>query len=209
MNRRGSPHNSMKRHFAFSLRPLCFSVSLCWALVVAGEAWAQQPQKILRERSAIRFVTKQMNVAVEGQFRKFDATVTFDPAKPAATRAEFTVDLGSIDLGNEEGETEARRKLWLDVASFPTARFVATSVKALDNSRFEAIGQLTIKGSSREVVVPFAVTEANGQRTVEGQFPLKRLQFRIGEAQWSDTDTVADEVLVRFRFTVPVIQEIS
>ncbi len=194
----------MKRHFAFPLwlAVLCVSAS---TVLYASSATAQQPQKIVRERSAIRFVTKQMNVPVEGQFRKFDATVTFDPAKPAAARAEFTVDLGSIDLGNEEGETEARRKLWLDVGAFPTARFVATSVKPLGNSRFEAAGQLTIKGASREVVAPFSVTEANGERTVEGQFPLKRLQFRIGEAQWSDTDTVADEVIVRFRFTVPVI----
>jgi len=41
-------------------------------------------------------------------------------------------------------------------------------------------------------------------RTVEGQFPLKRLRFKVGEGPWSDTDTVADEVLVRFRFTVPI-----
>ncbi len=47
------------------------------------------------------------------------------------------------------------------------------------------------------------MTESAGVRLVEGQFTLKRLQYRIGEAQWSDTDTVADEVLVRFRFAIP------
>jgi polyisoprenoid-binding protein YceI len=76
-------------------------------------------------------------------------------------------------------------------------------VKALGNNKFEATGTLTIKGTSREVTAPFTVSEANRLRTVEGQFPLKRLQYRIGEGPWSDTDTVADEVLVRFRFTVP------
>jgi hypothetical protein len=40
-------------------------------------------------------------------------------------------------------------------------------------------------------------------RTVEGHFTLKRLQFKIGEGAWSDTDTVADEVLVRFKFVLP------
>ncbi len=195
----------MKRNFAFpswSLFPLW---SLCCALGLPGEAWAQQPQKIVHERSAIRFVTKQMSVPVEGQFRKFDGTVAFDPVNPGATRAEFTVDLASIDLGNEEGETEAKRKLWLDVGAFPKAKFVSTSVKSLGNDKFEATGQLTIKGSSREVVASFTMTEANRLRTVEGQFPLKRLQFRIGEGQWSDTDTVADEILVRFRLTIPTV----
>jgi len=177
--------------------------TLCCALILSANAQTQQ-EKIVRERSQIRFVSKQMNVPVEGQFRRFDGTVKFDPVNPGATQARFTVDLGSIDLNSEEGETEVKRKLWLDVAAFPSAQFATTSVKALGDNRFEAAGTLTIKGTSREVVAPFSVTEANLLRTVDGQFTLKRLQFRIGEGEWSDTATVADEVLVRFRFTVPI-----
>lgn len=177
----------------------------CIALVLAGSlaAAAQAPQKIDAAKSNIRFVTKQMNVPVEGQFRKFDASVAFDPAKPETTKAEFEVDLGSIDLGNAEGETEAKRKLWFNVEAFPKAKFVASSVKQVAPGKYEAAGALTIKGTTRNVVVPFTLTDAAGTRTVEGQFPLKRLQYKIGEAQWSDTDTVADEVLVRFRFVLP------
>lgn len=198
-----SVHNLMKRHFSFSLwlGVLCVSVS---PVLFASSANAQQPAKIIRERSAIRFVTKQMNVPVEGQFRKFDGTVAFDPVKPGATKADFTVELGSIDLNNDEGETEAKRKLWLDVGAFPNAKFSATSVKSLGGDKFEATGQLTIKGTSRDIVAPFTVAEASQLRSVEGQFPLKRLQYRIGEGPWSDTDTVADEIVVRFRFTVPI-----
>ncbi len=158
----------------------------------------------MRERSYVRFATKQMNVPVEGQFRRFDGTVSFDPVRPGATKAQFTVDLGSIDLNNEEGETEVKRKLWLDVAAFPTAKFVSSAVKALGNNRFEATGTLTIKGVSHDVTAQLTVLEANELRTVEGQFALQRLQYRIGEGPWSDTDTVADEVLVRFRFTIPI-----
>ena len=158
---------------------------------------------VLAEKSFIRFVSKQMNVPVEGRFRKFDASVTFDPAKPEAAKAEFIVDPGSIDLGSEEGETEARGKLWFNVAAFPQAKFVATSVKALGGGKFEARGKLTIKGIGQDVVAPFTLSEAGGMRTVEGQFAMKRLQFKIGEGTWSDTDTVADDVLVKFRFVLP------
>ena len=171
------------------------------AAFVALPAAAQQ--KIIASKSQIRFVTKQMSVPVEGQFKKFDGSVAFDPAKPEATKAEFEVELGSIDLGNAEGETEARRKVWLNAEGFPKAKFVASSVKALGGGKFEARGPLTIKGVSQEIVAPFNMTEAAGLRVVEGQFALKRLQFRIGEGPWSDTDTVADEVLVRFRFSLP------
>jgi polyisoprenoid-binding protein YceI len=173
------------------------------ALALALPAVAQTPQKIVPAKSEITFVTKQMNVPVDGRFRKFDATVAFDPAKPDATRAEFEVDLASIDLGNAEGETEAKRKLWLDTGAFPKAKFVAAAVKPIGPGQYEASGALTIKGISHPVRAAFTLTETAKERTVIGQFPLKRLQFRVGEAQWSDTDTVADEVLVRFRFVLP------
>ena len=170
---------------------------------LALPALAQAPQKVVADKSHIRFAFKQMNVPVEGRFRKFDATVSFDPKKPEATRAQFEVELGSIDLGSPEGETEARRKPWLNVDAFPKAKFVASSVKAAGPGRYEATGPLTIKGASLNVTAPFTLVDAGGTRTVEGQFPLKRLQFKIGEGPWSDTETVADEVTVRFRFVIP------
>jgi polyisoprenoid-binding protein YceI len=186
--------------------PKMFLCALCSALVLGANA--QAPEKIIRERSQIRFVSKQMNVPVEGQFRSFDGSVTFDPVHPAAASARFSVDLGSIDLHSDEGETEVKRKLWFDVGAFPTANFVTASVRPLGPNRYEAAGNLTIKGVTHEIVAPFTVTDltqdANKLRRVDGEFTLKRLQFRIGEGEWSDTATVADEVLVRFRFTIPI-----
>ena len=176
---------------------------LALALAIALPADAQAPRKIDRAKSTIRFVTKQMNVPVEGQFKRFDATVAFDPAKPEATKAEFEVDLTSIDLGNADGETEAKRKAWLNVEAFPKARFIAESVKPAGPGKYVATGPLSIKGVSQPITAPFTLVDAAGVRTVEGQFTLKRLPFKIGEGPWADTDTVADEVLVRFRFTLP------
>jgi polyisoprenoid-binding protein YceI len=173
------------------------------AAAFALPSFAQAPQKIVADKSQIRFAFKQMNVPVEGRFRKFDATVAFDPRRPEATRAEFEVDLGSIDLGNAEGETEARRKPWLDSEAFPKATFVATTVRPTGPGRYEASGPLAIKGITHNITAPFTLVDAGGMRTVEGQFPLRRLQFRIGEGPWADTDTVADEVTVRFRFVIP------
>lgn len=176
---------------------------LALAIGLSLPADAQVPRQIDSARSYIRFVSKQMNVPVEGQFKRFDATIAFDPDKPQATKAEFEVDLGSIDLGNAEGETEAKRRAWLNVDAFPKARFVAASVTQAAPGRYTATGTLTIKGLSQNITAPFTLAEANGARTVEGQFTLKRLQFKIGEGPWADTETVADDVLVRFRFTLP------
>ena len=180
----------------------CLACSLL--LLLPPVAGAQAPQKVDAAKSSIRFVSKQMGVPVEGRFRKFDATVAFDPKRPETTKADFEVELASIDHGSEEGETEVKRPLWFDTAKYPKARFALTSLKAAGPNRYEAAGLLTIKNITLPVVAPVTLAESGGARVVEGQFPMKRLQFRIGEAHWSDTETVADDVLVRFRFTIPI-----
>jgi len=181
----------------------CARAACLIAAAAVAPALAQAPQKVDASKSYIRFVSKQMNVPVEGRFRRFEGTVAFDPAKPEATRAELEIDLASFVLGNEEGETEARRPLWFDVARFPRARFVTSSVRAVGADKYEASGALTIKGITRDVAAPLTLTESAGLRIVEGQLPIKRLQFKVGEGHWSDIETVADEVVVRFRFTIP------
>jgi polyisoprenoid-binding protein YceI len=154
------------------------------------------------QKSRIGFTFRQMNVPVEGGFPKFTANIVFDSAKPEAGKAEIEVDLGSIDTGSTDGDTEAKRKPWFNVEAFPTAKFVSNSVKSVAPDRLLVSGTLTIKGRSREVRVPVAVKPEAGGTVFEGAFPLLRLQYAVGDGPWSDTETVADEVQVRFRIFV-------
>src|SRR3954470_5768101 len=150
-------------------------------------------------RSTITFVSKQMNVAVQGSFKKFTAKVDFDPKKLAAAKAQIDVDLGSIDTGSPEADTEVSKKGWFNTSAFPTAKFVSSAVSQSGPDKYEVRGKLSIKGIGQDVVAPFTVKRAGDAVTYEGRFNLKRLQFKIGEGVWSDTDTVADDVQVNFR----------
>jgi polyisoprenoid-binding protein YceI len=154
------------------------------------------------KKSRIGFTFRQMNVPVEGSFPKFTANIVFDGTRPEAGRADIEVDLGSIDTGSTDGDTEVKRKPWLYVENFPKAKFVSTSVKPLGPDRVEVSGTLTVKGRSRDMTIPVALKREAGGTAFEGVFPLLRLQYAIGEGPWSDTETVADEVQVRFRIFV-------
>lgn len=52
-------------------------------------------------KSTVIATSKQMNVPVDGTFRKFIAQVAFDPARPAAGSAQLTIDTASYDLGDK------------------------------------------------------------------------------------------------------------
>ncbi|HTO44774.1 MAG TPA: YceI family protein [Burkholderiales bacterium] len=170
-------------------------------LCPAANAHAQRVSAVDTNKSAITFVSKQMNVPVEGKFGKFSAQLAFDPAQPSQGRVQVDVDLASIDTGSEEANDEVKGKGWFDVKNYPTARFVSSSVKSLGAGRYEVAGKLTIKGRSKDVTAPFTYKSAGVSGMFEGSLALKRLDYGIGEGAWSDTDTVANEVQIKFRFS--------
>ena len=159
---------------------------------------AVEVSQVEANKSQIAFTSTQMGVPVKGGFRKFAAKINFDSANAAAGKISVDVDLGSIDAGSNEANSEVKGKGWLDIAAFPKASFVSDSIKSLGGARFEARGPLVIKGISRNIVVPFALRLDAAGSWLEGGFVLPRLQFKIGEGEWSDTSVVANEVQVKF-----------
>ena len=141
--------------------------------------WADQ--QLLPAQSSLGFVSKQMGVPVEGQFRKFAAQVAFDPAQPAKSKINFTVDVTSATLGVREADAELPKPVWFSSAKFPQAVFQSTAVKALGGGRYEVAGKLSIKGVAADVVVPVTLTQNGATTWASGTFPIKRLTYKIGE----------------------------
>jgi polyisoprenoid-binding protein YceI len=165
------------------------------ALVVALGAHAQG---VVVDKSEIGFTLKQMGVGFDGRFRKWKADVAFNPQALAQSKAVFDVDLASVDLASSESEAEARGPLWFDTAKFPVAHFASTSIRDVGNGRYEVAGKLSIKG-----ITPVTVkADANGARVAEGNFPIRRLDYRIGEGEWADTGMVDNDIVVHVRIVL-------
>ena len=170
------------------------------ALGFSSSAFAQQ--KLIPAQSDISFITKQMGVALDGHFKKFDAQISFETAKPEAAKIGFTIDSGSATLGAPESDAELPKAAWFNVAKFPQATFQSSSVKALGGGKYQVSGKLTIKGNTKDVEVPVALTQAGAVTTATGQFVLKRLAYKIGDGEWADTSMVADDVTVKFKLAL-------
>lgn len=171
-------------------------------LALADPAAAQAPAAKLMPGSEIGFVSKQMGVPVSGKFTRFDAQIAFDPRKPETGKVGFTIDIGSATIGDPETDRELPKAPWFNAAKFPQASFQSSSIKPLGGGKFEVAGKLAIKGNSQDVVVPVALTQSGGNSTATGAFAIKRLAFKIGEGEWTDTSMVADEVQVKFKLAL-------
>jgi len=168
----------------------------------ATQAPAQAPAKLVPAQSEVAFVTKQMGVPVEGRFKKFDAQINLDPRKPESGSVAVSIETASASLGVAESDAEMPKAIWFNVAKYPQATFKSTAIKGLGNGKFEVAGKLDIKGTSRDLVVPVQITQSGGNSTAVGSFVIKRLDFKIGEAEWTDTTVVANDVTVKFKLAL-------
>ncbi|MDR3391128.1 MAG: YceI family protein [Sulfuriferula sp.] len=169
---------------------------------MAGQAAAAVFNTPVVDKSSLTFVSRQMGVAVAGGFDKFTSQISFDPLKPETGKAQIDVVLSSIDTGNGEANDAVKGKSWFDVREYPVATFVSGSLKALGGNRYQATGRLTIKGKSRDVVVPFTASPSGFTLVLEGNIPVLRSLYGIGEGAWSDPSVLADEVQVHFHLTL-------
>lgn len=162
-------------------------------------ASAPAAAQLLPQQSELGFAAQQMGVPIEGRFKKFDAQLNFDPRQPAGSHVSFTIDLSSVTLGDPAFDAELAKPSWFDSKRSGVASFESRALKALGGGRFELAGRLSLKGQSRDIVVPISLSQAGGVSTATGSFVLKRLEFKIGDGEWADTSMVANEVQVKFK----------
>ena len=176
--------------------------------VAAISNLALADQALVPAQSAVNFEAKQMGVPLKGHFKKFDAKIAFDAAKPEASKIHFSIDTGSATMGAKETDAELPKADWFNVAKFPQATFDSSAVKALGGGKFQVDGTLTVKGNAQKVSLPVTLTQSGATTTATGTLPLKRLTFKIGDGDWKDTSMVADEVTVQFKLALTGVGKI-
>lgn len=89
---------------------------------------------------------------VRGEFQKVSGTVSYDPAKPEATTVKAEIDVTSISTREPQRDTHLRSADFFDAENFPKITFESTAFRRGDKN-LELVGKLTIRGTTREVVL--------------------------------------------------------
>jgi len=87
--------------------------------------------------SAAQFKVRHMMIAnVKGEFDKVTGTVNFDPANPAASSVEASIDVSTISTRDEQRDGHLKSPDFLDVATHPTINFKSKQVTASGSDTF-------------------------------------------------------------------------
>ncbi|MCS6872865.1 MAG: YceI family protein [Anaerolineae bacterium] len=104
--------------------------------------------------SSANFAVRHMMITtVRGSFNIKDGKIIFDPANPAAASVEATLDVASVNTGVPDRDNHLRSADFFDAANYPTITFKSTAVKPTGENTAEIAGDLTIRGTTRPVVL--------------------------------------------------------
>ncbi len=103
--------------------------------------------------SSVNFTIRHLFSDVPGQFTKFTAALTIDRENMENSSAEATIDIGSVNTAQSKRDADIQKPEYFDGAKFPAATFKSKSWKKTGENTFDVTGDLTIKGTTKEVVL--------------------------------------------------------
>jgi len=134
----------------------------------------------------IGFVARHAMVTkVRGSFNEFEGTAAFDGANPANSHAEVTIKAASIDTRNAQRDEHLRSNDFLAMQEHPEITFISTGVRQVGETTFELTGDLTIRGVTKSVTIPFtfegAATDPFGNLRAgfEGSVAINRKDWGV------------------------------
>ena len=161
----------------------------------------------------IGFVARHaMITKVRGQFNEFEGHVVVDADDFSKSTAELTIQVASIDTHNEQRDGHLLSNDFLSIDEFPQITFTSTEVVQTGASSVELTGDLSIKGVTRSVTVPFefegAATDPFGNQRVgfEGSVVINRKDYGITWNAALETGGVLVSDKITLEFEISAIQ---
>ena len=171
------------------------------AILFFGNVNAQE-WKLDESHSSIDFEIKHFFTPVKGSFDNFSGLLIFDPANLNSCKAEFTVQVASVNTKNEKRDNHLQSEDFFNAVQWPTMKFVSSRFEKKSGNEYLVHGKLTIRDKTRDVALPFTVLgiqdhpmKKNKQLLgIRSDFSLNRTVYGVGTGSWAATAVVGDEV---------------
>jgi polyisoprenoid-binding protein YceI len=156
--------------------------------------------------SRVGFVARHAMVTkVRGSFNEFEGTAVVGDGGVDSTQIDLTIQAGSIDTRNADRDGHLKSGDFLELEKYPTITFHSTSVTA-SGTTLEVTGDLTIKGVTKSVTIPFEFDGAaqdpfgNVRAGFEGSIQILRSDYGITWNAALETGgvLVSDKIVLEF-----------
>jgi polyisoprenoid-binding protein YceI len=164
--------------------------------------------------SSIGFTARHAMVTkVRGTFEEFEGTAHLDAEDPAASTAEVTIQVASINTRQAQRDEHLRNNDFFDAPTYPTITFRSTGVEVVSADTFLLTGDLTVKGTTKPVTVEFEHTGiardpyGNVRAGFEGKAVINRKDWGIAWNAALETGGVLVSEKITLEFDISAVKQ--
>lgn len=169
---------------------------LLLALALSISATGAESFKIDPAHSTIAFKVRHLLGTAKGQFSKFSGTIVVDREHPEQSSVSVKIAVASIDTGIAKRDEHLREGLF-NVEKYPEITFKSRRVKQTGANSGQIVGDLTMHGVTREIVLNVQLVSNSQTRWRVTTPPLRRSEFGLLFSKSAETVSgIGDEVAI-------------
>ena len=152
------------------------------------------------EKAQVNFDIKGPFGMVHGKFTGLQADIKFSPDDLKGSSIKASIDAKTVSTGISLRNKDLRNKeLWLNTDKYPRITFESNKIEK-KGSGYVAAGNLTLKGKTKPVDIPFVFSGKGDAGVFKGKFTINRRDFDIGKQGGSVGKTIT------IALNVPVVK---
>ena len=125
------------------------AVAFSLPAAAATSEWKIDPQ-----HSSAQFSVRHMGIStVRGAFSKVNGSIVLDDKEITKSTVDVTIDVSTVDTREPNRDNDLRSDKFFDVAHFPAMTFKSKKVEQVAPGKLRVTGDLTIRGTTKEVVL--------------------------------------------------------
>jgi polyisoprenoid-binding protein YceI len=120
-----------------------------------------------------------MGSNVTGTFGAPNTTLVFSPDKLEASSLKGSVSVNTINTGISKRDEDLKSSKYFDAGNHPRIDLASTKL-AQNGDKYIGTFNITIKGTSKQIEIPFEFTQSGSNAEFKGNFTINRRDFGVG-----------------------------
>jgi polyisoprenoid-binding protein YceI len=143
----------------------------------------------------VEFTIRNFGVNVDGDFSDVNISTNFNAESLAESYLNAEIKVKSIATGIESRDEHLLEEDYFDEPNHKWIRLKSTAFRKTSDADFTMIGDLTIKGITKQIQIPLKVSESEDQISIQSYFEINRRDFNVGGGSLIMSKTVKIEVV--------------
>ena len=157
--------------------------------IVFGQTWKPYNYEISLK-------IKNAGLTVTGRFTGLKTDLIFNPSDLAKSSLSASVEVATIKTGIDKRDADLQEEKYFNTAKYKLIEVKSTKINKKGN-QYSGLFNVTIKGVTKQVEIPFDAKISGNDATFSGSFPLNRRDFGVGGSSMMMSDNLTVNIMVK------------